>query len=150
MSKIKAFAERIERLHDERNQLADDVRDIYTEAKDQQVNVKALKAAIAYRRKHRKDPVAAEKLEEQVHQYLFEIEHGTVPALRACAHEPVISAPKIEPAPVEQPAPPGVQATSIRPVVTPDAFRAAAAVEAQHLDLSERDGIPAFLDRRVG
>lgn len=112
MSKIKSYAERIERLHDERDQIADDVRDIYAEAKDQQVNVKALKAAIAYRRKNRKDPIGAEKLEEQVHQYLFEIEHGTVPATRVRA--------RAEPAPVEQPSPPVVQPTPIRPVLSPD------------------------------
>ena len=55
-----------------------------------------------------------------------------------------------EPAPVTQPSPPVVQPTPIRPAVAPDEFRAAAAVEAQHLDLTERDDCPAFLDRRAG
>jgi uncharacterized protein (UPF0335 family) len=145
---IKAFAERIERLHDERDTLADDVRDIYEEAKGQNLNVKALKAAIAYRRKHRKDPIAAEKLEEEVHQYLFAIEHGTVPATRVRA-QAVIEPASTVPAPVAQPSRHPVQAVASLPQQTPAEFYAAAAVEAQQVDHSDRNGCPAFLDRRV-
>lgn len=54
------------------------------------------------------------------------------------------------PAPAEQLAPKNEQWAAIHKEMAPDEFRAAAAVEVQHLDLTERDGIPAFLDRRVG
>jgi uncharacterized protein (UPF0335 family) len=46
---LKAFVERIERLHEERKSLSDDVRDVYLEAKANGFDVKALKEVIKLR-----------------------------------------------------------------------------------------------------
>lgn len=46
---LKAFVERIERLHEERKSIADDIADVYTEAKANGFDVKALKAVIKLR-----------------------------------------------------------------------------------------------------
>jgi uncharacterized protein (UPF0335 family) len=46
---LKAFVERIERVHDERKELSNDVRDIYAEAKANGYDVKALRAVIRIR-----------------------------------------------------------------------------------------------------
>lgn len=46
---LKAFVERIERIHEERKSLSDDVRDIYAEAKGNGFDVKALRTVIRLR-----------------------------------------------------------------------------------------------------
>lgn len=56
---IKAIVERIERLAEERQTFTDDIKDVYTEAKSQGFDVKALRRIVAARKK---DP---EKLKEE-------------------------------------------------------------------------------------
>jgi uncharacterized protein (UPF0335 family) len=47
---LKAFVERIERLEEEKKALADDVRDVYAEAKGNGFDVKALRAVVRMRK----------------------------------------------------------------------------------------------------
>ena len=47
---LKAFVERIERLEEEKKALADDIRDVYAEAKGNGFDVKALRAVIKLRK----------------------------------------------------------------------------------------------------
>jgi uncharacterized protein (UPF0335 family) len=47
---LKAFVERIERLEEEKKALADDIRDVYGEAKSTGFDVKALRAIIKMRK----------------------------------------------------------------------------------------------------
>ena len=47
---LKAFVERIERLEEEKKSLADDVKDVYAEAKSNGYDVKALRHIVALRK----------------------------------------------------------------------------------------------------
>jgi uncharacterized protein (UPF0335 family) len=47
---LKAFVERIERLEEEKRTIADDIRDVYAEAKGNGFNVRALRAIIRLRK----------------------------------------------------------------------------------------------------
>jgi len=47
---LKAFAERIERLEEEKKALADDIRDVYVEAKGDGFDIKALRMIVRLRK----------------------------------------------------------------------------------------------------
>jgi uncharacterized protein (UPF0335 family) len=47
---LKAFVERIERLEEEKKAIADDVRDVYAEAKANGFDTKALRAVVRLRK----------------------------------------------------------------------------------------------------
>ena len=47
---LRAFVERIERLEDEKKSIADDIKDVYSEAKANGYDTKALKAVIRLRK----------------------------------------------------------------------------------------------------
>jgi uncharacterized protein (UPF0335 family) len=47
---LRAFVERIERLEEEKKVIADDVRDVYSEAKANGFDVKALRAIVRLRK----------------------------------------------------------------------------------------------------
>jgi uncharacterized protein (UPF0335 family) len=47
---LKAFVERIERLEEEKKALADDIRDVYAEAKANGFDVKALRTIVRMRK----------------------------------------------------------------------------------------------------
>lgn len=47
---LKAFIERIERLEEEKKAIADDIRDVYAEAKANGFDVKAMRAIVRLRR----------------------------------------------------------------------------------------------------
>ena len=47
---LKAFVERIERLEEEKKAIADDIRDVYAEAKGNGFDVKALRAVVRLRK----------------------------------------------------------------------------------------------------
>jgi uncharacterized protein (UPF0335 family) len=47
---LKAFVERVERLEEEKKALADDIRDVFAEAKGNGFDVKALRTIIRYRK----------------------------------------------------------------------------------------------------
>jgi len=47
---LKAFVERVERLEEEKKAIADDIRDVYAEAKANGFDVKALRAVVRMRK----------------------------------------------------------------------------------------------------
>jgi uncharacterized protein (UPF0335 family) len=47
---LKAFVERIERLEEEKKTIADDIRDVYAEAKGTGFDVKALRSVVRLRK----------------------------------------------------------------------------------------------------
>jgi uncharacterized protein (UPF0335 family) len=47
---LKAFVERIERLEEEKKAIADDIRDVYAEAKGNGYDVKAMRAVVRLRK----------------------------------------------------------------------------------------------------
>ena len=47
---LKAFVERVERLEEEKKAIADDIRDVYAEAKGNGFDVKALRTVIRLRK----------------------------------------------------------------------------------------------------
>ncbi|MEA2904466.1 MAG: hypothetical protein QOG83_3059 [Alphaproteobacteria bacterium] len=47
---LKAFVERVERLEEEKKTIADDIRDVYAEAKGSGFDVKALRAIVRLRK----------------------------------------------------------------------------------------------------
>lgn len=59
-AQLKSIVERIERLEDEKAALADDIREVYTEAKSNGFDVKTLRALVRLRKKD-----AAEREEQQ-------------------------------------------------------------------------------------
>lgn len=57
---LKAFVERVERLEEEKKAIADDIRDVYAEAKSNGFDVKALRAIVRLRKQD-----TAERLEHE-------------------------------------------------------------------------------------
>jgi len=57
---LRAFIERVERLEEEKKAIADDIRDVYAEAKGNGFDVKALRAIVRLRRQDK-----AERMEQQ-------------------------------------------------------------------------------------
>ena len=47
---LKAFVERVERLEEEKKAIADDIRDVYSEAKGNGFDVKTLRKVVALRK----------------------------------------------------------------------------------------------------
>lgn len=64
---IRSVVERIERLHEERKALSDDVADVYREAKGNGLDVKALRVVV---RKRAQDPTERRELEALVDAYM--------------------------------------------------------------------------------
>lgn len=52
---LKAFVERVERLEEEKKTFADDIRDVYAEAKGNGYDVKALRRIVRARKKDREE-----------------------------------------------------------------------------------------------
>jgi uncharacterized protein (UPF0335 family) len=52
---LKAFVERIERLEEEKKTIADDIRDVYAEAKSTGFDVRALRAIVRLRKQDAED-----------------------------------------------------------------------------------------------
>jgi uncharacterized protein (UPF0335 family) len=65
-SELKALVERIERLHGERQNIADDIKDVYAEAKSSGFNAKAIRHIVSERAK---DQNAAQEFETIVDLY---------------------------------------------------------------------------------
>ena len=64
-AKLKSFVERIEKLEEEKKTIADDIREVYGEAKAEGFDVKALRVVI---RLHRQDTA-----ERREHEALVEL-----------------------------------------------------------------------------
>lgn len=65
---LKALVERIEAVHQERKELADDVAAIYAEAKANGYELKALRYVI---KRRTKDPAEYKRLEDIAHAYML-------------------------------------------------------------------------------
>lgn len=59
---LKAFVERIERLEEEKKAIADDIRDVYAEAKGNGFDVKALRAVIRLRKQDKDERAEQEAI----------------------------------------------------------------------------------------
>lgn len=64
--RLRSIVERVERLHEERKALGDDIKDIYSEAKSAGFEVKAIKILLRVRAQ---DPAAAEEIDALVEVY---------------------------------------------------------------------------------
>ena len=64
---LKAFVERIERLEEEKKALADDIRDVYAEAKANGFDVKALRMIVRLRKQ---DPNERQEQETILETYM--------------------------------------------------------------------------------
>jgi uncharacterized protein (UPF0335 family) len=67
---LKAIVERIERMEEEKKTIADDIRDIYAEAKGNGFDVKALRTIIRLRKQDPNDRQEAETILETYMQAL--------------------------------------------------------------------------------
>lgn len=67
MPDIKSYVERIERLEEEKREVQQDIKDVYTEAKSNGFNKKALKAVIKLRKM---DPDIRQELEFDTQLYM--------------------------------------------------------------------------------
>lgn len=67
MPDIKSYVERIERLEEEKREVQQDIKDVYTEAKSNGFNKKALKAVIKLRKM---DPDIRQELESDTQLYM--------------------------------------------------------------------------------
>ena len=67
MPDIKSYVERIERLEEEKREVQQDIKDVYTEAKSNGFNKKALKAVIKLRQM---DPDIRQELESDTQLYM--------------------------------------------------------------------------------
>jgi len=59
---LKAFVERIERLEEEKKAIADDIRDVYAEAKGNGFDVKALRAIVRLRKQDKDERAEQETI----------------------------------------------------------------------------------------
>lgn len=59
---LKAFVERIERLEEEKKTIADDIRDVYAEAKGNGFDVKALRQVIRLRKQDKDERAEQEAI----------------------------------------------------------------------------------------
>ena len=67
---LKAFVERIERLEEEKKAIADDVRDVYAEAKANGFDVKALRTIVRLRKQDANERAEQETILETYMQAL--------------------------------------------------------------------------------
>ncbi|HEX9904320.1 MAG TPA: DUF2312 domain-containing protein [Propylenella sp.] len=77
---LKSFVERIERLEEEKKGIADDIRDVYAEAKGQGFDSKIMRQVVRLRKKD-----AAERQEEEALLDLYLHALGMTPAMAEAA-----------------------------------------------------------------
>lgn len=82
-NRLKSFVQRVERLREEIDALNKDVSEVYKEAKGEGWNVQAIKALIAERSRHARNPEKFRELNDFVELYRSALESGTVVATRA-------------------------------------------------------------------
>ena len=63
-TQLRSFVDRIERLEEEKKGIADDIKDLYSEAKGQGFDVKVLRKIISLRKKSKEDRQEEEELLE--------------------------------------------------------------------------------------
>ena len=69
-AQLKSFVERIEQLEDEKRALAEDLKEVYAEAKGSGFDTKQLRRVIAYRKK---DPEQVQEEEAVFEMYLHSL-----------------------------------------------------------------------------
>jgi uncharacterized protein (UPF0335 family) len=79
---LKSFIERIERLEEEKKGIADDIRDVYAEAKGNGFDTKVMRQVIRLRKKD-----SAERQEEEAILDLYLHALGMVPGAAAAPEE---------------------------------------------------------------
>ena len=67
---LKAFVERVERLEEEKKTIADDIRDVYAEAKGNGFDVKALRQVVRLRKQDKDERAEHEAILETYLQAL--------------------------------------------------------------------------------
>ena len=67
---LKAFVERVEKLEEEKKAIADDIRDVYAEAKGNGFDVKALRTIVRLRKQDANERAEAETILETYMQAL--------------------------------------------------------------------------------
>src|SRR5262245_5960260 len=67
---LKAFVERVERLEEEKKSIADDIRDVYAEAKGNGFDVKALRSIVRMRKQDANERAEEEAILETYMQAL--------------------------------------------------------------------------------
>jgi uncharacterized protein (UPF0335 family) len=77
---LRSFVERIERLEEEKKGIADDIRDVFAEAKGQGFDAKVMRQVIRLRKKD-----AAERQEEEALLDLYLSALGMLPAVAEAA-----------------------------------------------------------------
>jgi uncharacterized protein (UPF0335 family) len=69
---LRSFIERVERLEEEKKSIADDIREVFSEAKSSGFDVKALRSVIKYRKQ---EPIKREEEEAILNTYLAALGH---------------------------------------------------------------------------
>jgi|ERR1700674_2489707 len=87
---LKAFVERIERLEEEKKALADDIRDVYAEAKAQGFDTKALRTIVRIRKQDAEERQEQEAILETYLQALGMLDGGRARAVACAAPSMVI------------------------------------------------------------
>lgn len=85
-AQLKSFAERIERLEEEKKCLADDIKDVYAEAKSNGFDVKALRAVIRLRKVDKDKQDEFEAILDTYKQALGMLPADEDPQAAAAAH----------------------------------------------------------------
>lgn len=67
---VKAYVERVERLAEEKQTIADDIKDIFAEAKGNGYDVKAMRKVIARRKRDREEVIAEDSMIEVIEEAL--------------------------------------------------------------------------------
>ncbi len=73
-TQLRSFIERIERLEEEKKSIADDIKDVYAEAKSSGFDTKILKAVIKIRKI---DPNERAEFEALLETYINSLEGGS-------------------------------------------------------------------------
>ena len=81
---LKSVVERIERLEEEKKAIADDIRDVYAEAKANGFDTKVLRQVVSLRKKD-----LTERQEEEAVRDLYLQALGMLPVFEAQANAPV-------------------------------------------------------------
>jgi uncharacterized protein (UPF0335 family) len=92
---IKSFIERVLLLKAEQDALADDIREVYAEAKGSGFDKTVLGQLVAHIRKREKDPNALAERSALFDVYLSAYDSGTPVATRVHAHEPSSDQPRV-------------------------------------------------------
>lgn len=77
MSKVRPFVDRVLRLKERQDDLNEDIKEVYAEAKTARLDKTAMGQLVAYLRKRAKNPNTFEEKTAKFEGYLFEYDHGT-------------------------------------------------------------------------